>query len=500
MKQLKPQDAQFLYMETENNLSNATMLCIYEQPGNTNFDPVEVISQQLDSQLHLSTIFTHHIKQLPGNLDYPYWVIDPYFQLKNHIFSVTAPSPGDWHSLTKIYADIHSTALDLRRPPWEIHVVTGLKDLPDSPGTCFALVIKIHHAAIDGTAAMRFFQALHNSSKTVKKATQNPAEALQYEAPGRRTLLGNAAKNIALSPVKTLSKLLLQAKAAAESREAKLSNDKTSKSPVPSTRFNQSVGAQKTFSGVRFPLADLKSIRGLANGATLNDVILAICSGALHHYLDKHGELPNTPLAAWVPINARSKDASDIEGNNISAMAIKIASQINDPIERLQKICYATYDAKSGRSGRTARIVTDLTQHMPAAGMAVMTRLILGSSMTSKMCNLAISNVPGPNFPLFMHGAKCQQQYGMVPLSDGMGLFIVAMSYDGYMSLSVTSTATILPDIDFFTECLQQEFDSLLGKIPGTSSKQGAVKKNTPKKPAAKKASAVRAVDSSVKE
>ncbi|GAB3378110.1 wax ester/triacylglycerol synthase family O-acyltransferase [Spongiibacter taiwanensis] len=486
MKQLKPQDAQFLYMETENNLSNATMVCIYALPDTPGFDPFEATLEQLDAHLHMSTIFTHHIKQLPGNLDYPYWVVDPYFLLQNHVFHAPAEAPGDWSTLRKMAAGIHSQALDLRRPPWEVHVITGLKNLPDCPDPCFALVTKIHHAAIDGTSAMRFFRALHENGAT---ATTKPVvEAKVHEAPGRGALMGNATRNFALSPIKAIAKLLSQSKSIAAGSEAPQSNPRDTRSPVPLTRFNGEVGAEKSFSGVRFPLAEMKSLRNLAPGATLNDVVMAICGGALHRYLDAHNELPNTPLAAWVPINARPKGSRDIDGNNISAMAIKIASQISDPVERLQRISLATQDAKLGRSGTTARLITDLTQHIPAAGMAVLTRVILGSSMTAKMCNLAISNVPGAAESLYLKGAKCLQQFGMVPLGDGMGLFVVAMSYDGYMSLSITSTEAILPDMDFFTECLQAEFDALLATASAAAATPAKKPARRGRKPKAEKA------------
>jgi len=464
MKQLKPQDAQFLYMETENNLSNATMICVYTppetlEPGQADYDPLAAIKLQLQNRLHLSTIFTHRIKSVAMNLDYPYWAKDPHFKLENHLSETRAAAPGDRAALSKAAADFHSRPLDLRRPPWAIHLISGLDNIKGLPKDSFALLIKIHHAAIDGTSAMQLFLGLHDDSPDVPDTPQN-AEAVEqaYPYPRRQQLLRTAGNNYLNSPINAANRVFTQLKSRRINKSQTENLPPVKKPPVPKTRFNQAVSQSKKLATHIFSLEQLKSLRKLAPGATLNDVILGLCSGTLNRYLDHHGELPNTPLVAWVPINARSPGGAADDGNNISAMAINLASQISDPIERLQLIVATTQDAKAARTGLAARMVTDLSQQLPSLGMAAFTKLLLASGVTGKMCNLAISNVPGPAKPFYLRGAQCREQYGMVPLGDHMGLFFVVMSYNGALSVTITTTEDILPDDDFMVNCLQAEF------------------------------------------
>ncbi|MEX1667397.1 wax ester/triacylglycerol synthase family O-acyltransferase [Zhongshania guokunii] len=467
MKQLKPQDAQFLYMETENNLSNATMVCVYTPPqsleqSQANYDPLAAITKQLQNRLHLSTIFTHRIKSVAMNLDYPYWAKDPHFKLENHLSETRAAAPGDRAALNKAAADFHSRPLDLRRPPWEIHLISGLDSIEGFEKGSFALLIKIHHAAIDGTSAMQLFLGLHDDSPDTDEAAPSTNTSEQaHPYPQRQQLLRNAGSNYLSSPRNAANRVFSQLKSRRASKSQTENLPPVKKPPVPKTRFNQAVSPGKKLATHLLSLEQLKSLRQLAPGATLNDVILGLCSGTLHRYLNHHGELPNTPLVAWVPINARLPGGASDDGNNISAMAIDLASQITDPIERLQLIVATTQDAKAARTGLAARMVTDLSQQLPSLGMAAFTKLLLASGVTGKICNLAISNVPGPAKPFYLRGAQCREQYGMVPLGDHMGLFFVVMSYNGALSVTITTTEDILPDDDFLVSCLQEEFSLL---------------------------------------
>ena len=471
MKQLKPQDAQFLYMETENNLSNVTMICVYTPPesltqAQVNYDPLTAISCQLQKRLHLSTIFTHRIKTVAMNLDYPYWAKDPYFRFENHLSQVSAPTPGDRVALNKAAADFHSRPLDLRRPPWEVQIVTGLDNIDNLAPGSFVLLIKLHHAAIDGTSAMQLFLGLHDISAD---ATETPVDANKsaelHPYPSRQQLLRKARENYLQSPLNATNRVINQLKSMRGAKNYIDELPPVKKPPVPKTRFNQAVSPEKKLVTHSFPLDQVKLLRGLCPESTLNDIILGICSGALNRYLSHHQELPNIPLVAWVPINARRPgDAAD-DGNNISAMAINLASQISDPIERLQLIVATTQEAKAARTGTAARMVTDLSQELPSVGMAAFTKLLLASGVTGKICNLAVSNVPGPTAPLFLKGAQCREQYGMVPLGDNMGLFFVVMSYNGSLNISITTTEAILPDDTFMVNCLQEEFTLLHQKL-----------------------------------
>ncbi|MEQ8516904.1 MAG: WS/DGAT domain-containing protein, partial [Chromatocurvus sp.] len=220
-------------------------------------------------------------------------------------------------------------------------------------------------------------------------------------------------------------------------------------------------------------LADLQAARALVAGATVNDVVLSVCSDALRRYLQYHGELPDSSLVAWVPINARARSDADSgsSGNRISAMTTPIFTDEADTVERLRRISLSTRRSKEARAGIPARLMTDLTQHMPSATQVLASRLVLQTGLAARLCNVFVSNVPGPQVPLYMNGARVLRNFGLAPLADGMGLFIATPSYDGQISFNVISTREILPDIDRLMDCfdaalqaLQQARESAAGK------------------------------------
>ncbi len=189
--------------------------------------------------------------------------------------------------------------------------------------------------------------------------------------------------------------------------QSALRSQKKDKYRVPETRFNGRVSPQKMFEARRFPLDDLKAARAAVPGSTINDVILTVCGGALRRYLQHHEELPDDSLVAFVPINARPASSSDPDapGNNITAMTAPIFTDVEDPLERLACIHEATQQSKAAKSGISARLMTDLSKHVPASTQVLASRLVLGAGLRNRLCNLFISNVPGPQVPLYMNGA-----------------------------------------------------------------------------------------------
>ena len=174
-----------------------------------------------------------------------------------------------------------------------------------------------------------------------------------------------------------------------------------------------------------------------------------------------HDELPEEPLVAWVPINARPAMDDGHSANNLTSMTVPIFTDVEKPIERLQRVVAATEKSKAAKAGVSARVMTDLSQHVPAATQVLASRLVLRTGAAARMCNLFISNVPGPQLPLYMNGAEQIGFYGMAPLVNGMGLFIATPSYNGQISFSVTSTREVLPDMRFFIACLEKSLSEL---------------------------------------
>ena len=465
MQQLSAQDAQFLYMESDDNLTHVTAVYTYDPSsapdGKVRFKD---IIQHVESRLDASPIFTRRLVHVPFELDYPYWADDEHFDIEFHIRHGRLPDPGDWRQFCIHMARYHSRPMAMRRPPWEMFVVEGLDKVEGMPPGSYAIATKIHHAAVDGASAMKFFGSLCDVD-----ALGTPLFPAETREPARKPtiaeMLTRAVINNATSPVRMVETVVRNAPTLYQAVQNKMRPDDDG-AGVPNTRFNVPVSPHKMFEAAVFELADFKRIRQAADGATINDVVLTVCGGGLRKYLQHHDELPDRSLVAWVPINARPRKNTSADpgqgGNRITAMTTRIYTDIGDPLARLRQVGRTTRKSKEAKSGLSARLMTDLTQHVPAATQLLAGRLVLRAGMAPKLCNLFISNVPGPQTTLYMNGAKILHSYAMAPLANGMGLFIATPSYNGQISFSVTSTREILPDIDFFMKCLRNAQQELL--------------------------------------
>jgi WS/DGAT/MGAT family acyltransferase len=466
MDQLNPQDAQFLYFESDSNLTHLTTISILDQSTVPGGDVVRLrdILEHVESRLHMSPVFKRRLVRVPLELDFPYWVDDENFDLEYHVRHVRLPKPGDWRQFCIQMARYHSRPLDMNKPLWEMVVIEGLGNIDWLPEGSYAIATKIHHAAADGKSLTEFFGALSDIDNEGTPAMPlNKAELRRSPEPGFLEMAVRAAWHTVRSPISMTDAVMRAMPSVYRMAQDALTARGEPGHVVPETRFNGTVEPQKMWDARTFPLDDLKVIRALVPEATINDAVLAICGGALRRYLEHHDELPEDSLVAWVPINARS--ASDATpgspGNDITSMTVPIFTDIEDGVERLTAIRAATKQSKEAKAGVSARLMTDLSKHVPAATQVLAGRLVTRVGMASRMCNLFISNVPGPQIPLYMNGARQVGVYGLAPLVNGMGLFIATPSYNGEISFNVTSTREILPDIDFFVDCVEASVDEL---------------------------------------
>ena len=468
MQQLSAQDAQFLYIETGNNLTHVMGVNIYDPStapgGKVRFkDIIDHVQNRLGS----SPVFRRRLMRLPYDFDHPYWVEDEFFDIEHHMFHGRLPEPGDWRQFCIHLSRHFSRPMDMNRPLWDMYVIEGLDRIEGVPRGAYAIATRVHHAAIDGTSAMHFFSALSDRDPEGTPAIDlDPDITRPGDAPSTIAVLNRALISNVQSPVKMASTLLRFSPAIFDTLRKSLGSGPSSGRRTPQTRFNAPVSPHKMFEAAIFSLGDMKRIKNSVEGATINDVVLAICAGGLRRYLESHGELPAEPLVAVAPVNARGRGGdSGAPGNNISAMSVALPTQVDDPSERLQLIRDTTRQTKAAKSGISARLMTDLTKHVPAATMAGVARLVASGRFTSRLCNLFISNVPGPQQTLYMNGARLLHTFGMAPLADGMGLFIATPSYNGEMTFNIISAREIMPDIEFFRECLQAAFDELLESL-----------------------------------
>ncbi|MBW2422679.1 MAG: wax ester/triacylglycerol synthase family O-acyltransferase [Deltaproteobacteria bacterium] len=469
MEQLSGMDATFLNMETARAPLHISSLSIYDQssaPGG--LVTFKGILANVERRLPLARCFRQRVVFPPLGLDHPYWIEDPDFDLEFHVRHIALPKPGDWRQLCIQVARIHARPLDLAKPLWEMYVIEGLDEVEDLPPGSFAIMSKIHHAAIDGVSGMEIVSAIHD----LEPDAEPPRVEDRWVAEAEPSFLEMAVRtsiNSIRQPVRfarVLGEVAPPAlRALWERREVEEDDEEeTRRAKVPRTRFNGRVSPHRVFDAKTFSLADVKQIRKAVQGATVNDVVLATCGGALRRYLDHHHELPRESLAAFAPISVRSEDQAGTAGNQVSGMLASMHTDEGEPIERLRKVHHSTIESKEMTRAIGARSMTDVTHFMPGMLAGISGRLVARTGLMSRMNPIAhavVSNVPGPQVPLYFTGARMVAGFGMGLPLDGMGLFHAVMSYNGSITISVTSCRTLLPDPAFYAECLEESFREL---------------------------------------
>ncbi len=327
------------------------------------------------------------------------------------------------------------------------------------------MVTKIHHACIDGVSGVDMVEAIHDIEPDAD-APPRPGRPWKGEQePSAIELMIRAQVRNMTQPYRFAEVLARTVPALGRlgQRSTRKDVDRASLAP-PRTRFNHVVSAHRVVEGRRFDLSEVRAIKDTLDGATVNDVVLAICGGALRLYLLAKHELPGVPMVAMAPISVRSSDEKGAMGNRISAMTVPLGTHIEDPIERLGAIHEASVASKGMSNAVGAKLLTDYSQFIPSTTAAMAARLYVQLGLSERVnvpFNCVVTNVPGPQFPLYSAGAKLLAQYGLGPIFDGMGLIFPVFSYDGKLFVSVTSCREMMPDPEFFSECMQAAFDEL---------------------------------------
>jgi|TARA_R110002073_G_scaffold79001_14_gene190280 WS/DGAT/MGAT family acyltransferase len=480
MKQLTGLDASFLYMETANAPMHISGLSIYDQstaPGG--LVRFKDIVENTNNRLMGLPVMTQKLVNVPMNLDHPYWVTDGAYDPEFHIRHIALPKPGDWRQLCILISRLHARPLDRAHPLWELYIIEGLDNVEGAPKGSFAMFSKTHHAAIDGTSGMELTAATHDLAPDYKR-TNNPATISVDSEPSSVELLLRSQINNIRKPFNMVSVARNTVPGLAKAI-AGLSKGKLSRvTNIPRTRFNNSVSPHRVFDAITVRLDDVKKIKNSVPGATVNDAAITIVGGALRKYLQAHDELPVQSLAAMAPVNVRS-DKDKAGGNIVATMTVQVRSDIEDPLKRLAAVHDGTSKAKELTNAIGAKTMTDYTQFIPATLTAQAARLSSRWGLMNRMSpqfNCVITNVPGPPIPLYNTGAKMVANFGTGPVQDGLGLFHVIGSYCGQFVVSATCCRAIMPDPDFYRQCLQDSFDELLA----ATAKPKAVKKSKPKK------------------
>ena len=476
VKQLSGQDASFIYLDTDRASTGGTMIYVYDQStvqtGELRF---KQILEHVESRIAVSPIFRQKLKQVPLSLDYPYWVTDENFRIENHVFHVALPQPGDWRQFCILASRLTRPHFDMNRPLWEMYVVEGLDNVDWLPRGCFAILTRMHHAAVDGTAASQLTWALHDLDVAGKKPGVGTDRVTENaRSPGNLEMAARAWWNNVSSPLRLarpishiLPKVGEKLAHITEHRLAHPFERHVSEPEVPETRFDRPVSPFRVFSTSRFRLSTFKTMRKAVPGSTINDVVVTIVSGALRRYLDHQGELPEQTLVSLMPVNTRPGPDVEPGANNITFMAAAIGSDIEDPVKRLAFVYERTSQSKTMVEAIGANELTDINKHIPASLLAAAGKLVnrigLDAGRTGKrLFNLGISNVPGPNVPLYLQGAKLKFWSIVAPCTDGMGAVFAVTSYDKEIFICPTACREIVPDPEFLAECVELSYAELL--------------------------------------
>lgn len=476
MKQLSGIDATFLYMETPETPMHVAGLTLYDPPKALEGSFHEHFRTFFAKRVHLIPIFSKKLARAIFDLDHPGWVDAGEVDLDHHIRHQTLPRPGSFAQLEALVGDLHSVPLDRSRPLWQFTVIDGLAD------GRFALYSKVHHAAVDGGAGMVITKALYDVTEVPRDVGPAPQPRKrakptveQRALVGLNDLMANMVRqHITLMTagaklVGSVASALLPGLSDGKKDEA---DQKAAGAPAlpslvpPKTPFNVTITGQRSYAARTLSLDDAKLV-AKATGAKLNDVVMAICSGALRRYLEAKKKLPKTPLIAFVPISLREAGNTDIN-NQVFGMNCPLATDIADPLERLAAI---------RRTSTTTKQVAGLAREAaPKDFTLIGAPLILpglmqlfGKSGIADMVpmgvNVVISNTPGPPFPLYCAGARVSALYPVSIPTHGIGLNLTVQSYLNQLDFGLTGCRRAVPDIAVLADHLEPALDELVAAL-----------------------------------
>ena len=452
-------DAGYLYMETPTIHMHTLKIGVLDAanaPGGYSFDR---FVEELERRLHLLPPFRRRIVPVPLGLHHPLWIEDPAFDIAKHVSRVTAQQPGTQEQLDAEVGRIAGQPLPRDRPLWSITMVEGLEH------GRVAAVAKMHHAVADGVASAAL---LANVATTTPHET-NPPPPSHWRGeriPGPASLVIGAVRDwfrdlahlpgLLADTVNRLSSLLRQRRA----------GDINAAKPIvdaPRAPFTGAPDAHREFASIGLPFAELKSIRS-ETGASFNDVVMAVIDGALVRWMKRQGQSVDRPLLAAVPVSADEKGEIRLSGNRLSSLLTSLATNIDDPAERLRRISASADEAKLVQTTLGPDMLERWVQFTPPGPFGAFMRLYSKARLADRHApavNMVISNVPGPRDPLYIAGAELVDFFSVGPLLEGMPLNITAWSYGSRMNFSILASPRTCTDIRGLAEDLRASLAEL---------------------------------------
>jgi diacylglycerol O-acyltransferase / wax synthase len=447
-------DTSFLHLEDASAHMHVASVMLFEGPP----PPYDELLEAIERRLPLVPRYRQRLAFVPLGQGRPRWVDDPHLNLSYHVRYTALPSPGSEEQLRALAGRVFAQQLDRDKPLWELWLAEGLE------GERFAMLAKTHHALVDGISGMDIVSVLFDTSPHPAAPTDPGDRWLPRPLPTRAQLLGEALVERATIPAEAARSVraVLRGprRVAASVRDAAVGVGAMAwagLNPAPSTPYNDSIGPHRRFTWVRAHLADLKAIKNELGG-TVNDVVLATVSGALGAHLRRRGQnTDGLELKAMVPVSVRSDVERGALGNRVAAMMAPLPVSCQDPVARLDIVRQELKGLKSGGQAVGAQVLTELTAFAPPTIMDQAARL----SARQRLFNLVVTNVPGPQFPLYLLGRRMLETFPMVPLAKNQALGVALLSYDGSINFGLVGDLDLLWDLDDLADDVRDSLEEL---------------------------------------
>ncbi len=460
MEQLSGLDAAFVHQESRRSPMHVTAVLIYDsgadESGAISRDDLRELCAQ---RLAGFPVFRRKLHEVPMGMDTPYWVDVPAPDWKRHIQEASLPEASSWSDFQGFLSQLHSKQLDLKRPLWEIQLVHGLSNLPGLPAHCQALVMKLHHAAIDGMSMAAIINTLHE--ETVESSEPRPG---RVSKPSEWDLWNRANINFLGRQIKLVDTVKNLLPGLLKARESRKEFSDLPPLHRGASFFNDRVGSRRTTGAILLPRDKVLEIKRAVRRVTLNDIALACVGGALRQYLAAEKKLPRKSLSCGAPISLRNTQDEKTGGNQIARMVVGLATHIADPVERLRLIHRYAVAGKKQISALGTGTVMDISDSVTPGLLAEGIKTLAWASKVVDMpvpFHTMVSNVPGPQSKMHLGKAELLVPLGLGPVRDNLGLFHIVSGGPSMMSLSFTACKALLPDGSRYEQCLTDSFEEL---------------------------------------
>jgi diacylglycerol O-acyltransferase len=447
-------DASFLHLEDASSHMHVASVMLFEGPP----PPYDELLAAIERRLSLVPRYRQRVAFVPLGQGRPKWADDPHLNLHYHVRYTGLPSPGSEQQLRDLAGRVFAQPLDRDKPLWELWLADELE------GDRFAVLSKTHHALVDGISGVDILSVLFDTSPEPVAPTDPGPPWLPRPLPSGVQLLGEALLERATIP----AELTRSARAVLRGPRRVLGGVRDAAvgvgamawaglNPAPSSPYNRSIGPHRRYTWVRVRLGDVKAIKN-ALGGTVNDVVLATVAGALGSHLRRRGvKTDGLELKAMVPVSVRSDVERGALGNRVAAMMAPLPVWCHDPVARLDIVREELKDLKAGGQAVGAQVLTELAGFAPPTIMGQAARL----SSRQRFFNLVVTNVPGPQFPLYLLGRRMLESFPMVPLAKNQGLGVALLSYDGSINFGLVGDYDLLWDLEDFADDIRGSLEDL---------------------------------------